>query len=83
MRIDNTGGDPNDTSSLHSRLSQERHKILGKELTILNEMRLHSAFTAFEPVFGGKFPKENYDTLIQEVQKYVYQRSLFLAPKVT
>lgn len=48
------------------RLDKVREAILGKELALFAQLRQHSASTAFEPTFGGKFPREQYDTIIQE-----------------
>ena len=69
MRLDGTEGDPEDKRSPGKRLDKAREKILRKELALLAQLRQHSASTAFEPSFGGKFPKQQYDRIIQEVQK--------------
>lgn len=70
MRLNGTSGDPEDSHSLGRRLDKARSKVFTKELALLAELRTHSAFTAWEPTFGGKFPRKQYDTIVQEVQKY-------------
>ena len=51
------------------KLEKARNKVFAKELALIGGLRQHSAFTAWEPTFGGKFPRKQYDTIIQEVQK--------------
>ena len=51
------------------KLEKARNKVFAKELSLLAGLRQHSAFTAWEPTFGGKFPRKQYDTIIQQVQK--------------
>jgi hypothetical protein len=46
-----------------------RYQILYQELTLLAEMRQHSEMTKYEFSIGGKFPKEQYDRIIDSVQK--------------
>ena len=69
MRLKGDEDDPEDKGSPGRRLDKAREKILRKELALLTQLRQHSASTAFEPTFGGKFPKQQYDRIIQEVQK--------------
>jgi hypothetical protein len=51
------------------RLRTARYKILFRELALLAEMREHSAMTNFEFSIGGKFPKGDYDQIIDEIQR--------------
>src|SRR6201999_4290160 len=53
------------------RLDKARHRVFDKLIVMLNRLREHSAFTKYEPTFGGKFPKKTYDELI------VHMSSLF------
>ncbi|KAL8725800.1 MAG: hypothetical protein Q9166_007131 [cf. Caloplaca sp. 2 TL-2023] len=45
-----------------------RAQVFTKELALCTGLRQHFAFTIWEPTFGGKFPRQKYDTIIQEVQ---------------
>ena len=69
LRIKGTEGDTKSKGSPGRKLQKARGKVYVKELALLTGLRQHSAFTAWEPTFGGKFPKQQYDTIIQEVQK--------------
>jgi hypothetical protein len=60
--------DPTKKQSPTYRLDKARHKVFSKVVIMLNQLREHSEFTKFEPTFGGKFPKETYDALIQAMQ---------------
>ncbi|KAH6664130.1 hypothetical protein B0J14DRAFT_494024 [Halenospora varia] len=50
------------------KLDKVRHKVLVKQIALLNSMRQNLAFMAFEPRLGGDFPKEIYSKLIDEAQ---------------
>ncbi|MCJ1250845.1 hypothetical protein MMC30_008073 [Trapelia coarctata] len=76
VRLNGTGGDPDDKQSPRRRLDKARERILAKELALFAQIRQHSASTAFEPTFGGKFPKEQYDTIIQETQNILNYMAL-------
>ncbi|KAL8959656.1 MAG: hypothetical protein Q9183_005598, partial [Haloplaca sp. 2 TL-2023] len=67
-RLGNSEGDLHDKKSLGRRLDKARARLFTKELALLEGLRQHSAFTAWEPAFGGKFPRRKYDAIIQEVQ---------------
>ena len=69
MRLDGSGGNPQDKTSPERRLDKARAQVFTKELALLAGLRQHSAFTKWEPTLGGKFPRQKYDTIIQEVQK--------------
>ena len=69
LRIKGTEGDMESKHSSGRKLQKVRRKIYAKELALVAGLRQHSAFTAWEPTFGGKFPKEQYDTIIQEVNR--------------
>ena len=69
LRIKGTEGDMESKESPGQKLQKARSKVYAKELVLLAGLRQHSAFTAWEPTIGGKFPKEHYDTIIQAVHK--------------
>lgn len=69
LRINGHEGDMESKESPGRKLQKARSKVYVKELALLAGLRQHSAFTAWEPTFGGKFPKQQYDTIIQEVHK--------------
>ncbi|KAL9612497.1 MAG: hypothetical protein Q9167_002928 [Letrouitia subvulpina] len=76
MRVRGEGGDPGDKNSLGNRLAKARMKTFTKELALLSGLRQHSAFTAWEPTFGGKFPKKQYDDIIQKVSNILNYMAL-------
>ena len=69
VRLSGSGGSPNDKNSPGRRLDKARSKIFTREQALLSGLRQHSAFTSWEPSLGGKFPRKQYDTIIEEVQK--------------
>ena len=69
MRLRGSEGDMELKTSPGRTLEKARSDLFTKEVALLAGLRQHSAFTAWEPSFGGKFPKQQYDTIIQEVQK--------------
>jgi hypothetical protein len=71
MRLAGTEGNADELNHIGSRLDKERNRILAKVVTILAELKTYFAFTVFEPSLGGAFPKDRYDAIIEEVQKYV------------
>jgi hypothetical protein len=70
-RIKNVEGDPNNKNSLGARLKKIRAKVFTKQLLMLTNLRSHSAFQKFEIPIGGKFPKRQYDKLIESVSRFV------------
>jgi hypothetical protein len=64
-----TLADPNKAKVPRARLDKARRKLFDKCVTMLSRLREHSSFIKFEPTFGGKFPKEAYDELIDSVQR--------------
>lgn len=68
-RIRGEEGDPSDKLSPGNKLDKARTKVYAKQLLLLGGLRQHSEFTSWEPTFGGKFPKAQYDTIIDEVQR--------------
>lgn len=72
LRIRGAEGDPNDKQSPGRKLQSARTKLFAKELILLQGMKHHTAFTAWEPSFGGKFPKASYDKLINHTQNIIH-----------
>jgi hypothetical protein len=62
-------GDFRDKKSPARMLDKARARIFAKELVLLQGMKQHCAFTAWEPSVGGRFPRESYDKLIYHTQK--------------
>lgn len=69
LRIKGAEGDMADKESPGRRLQKARYKVFAKELALLAGLRQHSSFTVWEPSYGGKFPKEHYDVIIEKIQK--------------
>ncbi|KAL8808255.1 MAG: hypothetical protein Q9223_005416 [Gallowayella weberi] len=76
MRLHGSEGSLNDKESPGRRLDKARATVFTKELALLAGLRQHSAFTAWEPTFGGKFPRQTYDNIIQEVQNILNYMAL-------
>jgi hypothetical protein len=56
-------------SGANMKLEKMRRKVLSKEIALLVTMRKNLAFLAFEPRLGGEFPKQLYQSIVDEVQK--------------
>ena len=69
LRVNGTEGDLGSKKSPGRKLGKIRDAVYLKEVGLLAGLRQHSSFTAWEPSFGGKFPKKQYDDIIQEVNK--------------
>ena len=69
LRIRGMEGDLKDKNSPGRRLEKARNRLFAKELILLQGMRQHCRFTAWEPTFGGRFPSESYNRLIGHTQK--------------
>ena len=76
MRLGGEEGDESDKASPGRRLQKAREGLFTKELVLLAGLRQHSAFTVWEPSFGGKFPKKQYDAIIQGVQNILNYMAL-------
>ena len=68
-RLRGEEGDLNEKSSPGNKLDKARTKVFAKQMTLLGGLRDHSSYTSWEPTFGGKFPKVQYDIIIEKVQK--------------
>lgn len=65
-----------DARSSSSKLETARHKVFKEEMMLLNQLRMHSHFSTFEPAIGGKFPKPVYDRIIAEIQRMLTSMAL-------
>ena len=74
MRLQGTGGDIKDKTSPAARLEKARNRLVGKLLTMLSQLQQHSSFVSYELSLGGRFPKEQYDSMIHQARKYVLNR---------
>lgn len=71
LRIRGEEGDLGDKMGAGRRLQKARTQIFVKELILLQGLKQHCKFLAWEPTFGGKFPRASYDKLINHTQKSV------------
>ncbi|KAK6434592.1 hypothetical protein LTR95_009221 [Oleoguttula sp. CCFEE 5521] len=60
------------------RLEKSRNEVFTKSLMLLNEMRMNSAFSKFNFSIGGKFPHEEYQAIIECVQRILNYHSLMI-----
>jgi len=68
-RIRRVEGDLSDKKSPGNRLERARIKAFNKQILMLSNMKMYSRFTKWEVFIGGKFPKKEYDTIIQSVER--------------
>ncbi|KAJ5994433.1 hypothetical protein N7451_010157 [Penicillium sp. IBT 35674x] len=66
--IKGQAGDRSDKKSLGRVLEKARTRVLFKEIVLLQAMKQHTWFFAWEPTTGGKFPREAYDKLAEHAQ---------------
>jgi hypothetical protein len=72
LRIRGAEGDLGDKMSTGRKLQKARTQLFVKEIILLQGMKQHCKFLAWEPSFGGKFPRSSYDKLINHTQKSVF-----------
>lgn len=75
-RIRGDEGDMELKTSPGRKLEKARNKVYAKQMLLLDGLRTYSAFVKWEVPIGGKFPKEQYDTIIQCVSNIVNYMSL-------
>jgi hypothetical protein len=68
-RIRQVEGNLEDKYSPGRRLDRARLKAFNKQTVLLNNMKTYSHFTEWEVFIGGKFPKKNYDELINCIER--------------
>jgi hypothetical protein len=59
--IKGLAGDHSDKKSLGRVLEKARSRVLAKEIVLLQAMKQHSWYFAWEPTTGGRFPRVTYD----------------------
>ena len=69
LRVRGEDGDGSEPGSPLKKLDKARRDTYTKILALLAGLRQHSKDTVWEPNFGGKFPRAQYDEIIQECQK--------------
>ncbi|EAU37096.1 conserved hypothetical protein [Aspergillus terreus NIH2624] len=74
--LSGTLGNVQDVTSASYKLETARHKVFKEEMMLLNQLRMHSHFSTFEPPIGGKFPKHVYDAIIAEIQRMLTSMAL-------
>ncbi|KAL5402320.1 hypothetical protein PMIN03_010782 [Paraphaeosphaeria minitans] len=75
-RIRGDGGDPADKSSPAYQLEKARNKVFAKQMLTLQALRQHSAMVNYEFPLGGKFPKKEYDAIIECVSNITQYTAL-------
>ncbi|KAF1968166.1 hypothetical protein BU23DRAFT_656545 [Bimuria novae-zelandiae CBS 107.79] len=68
-RIRGDGGDLEDKVNPSHQLLKARNKVFAKQMLTLQALRQHSAMVNYEFPLGGKFPKEEYDAIIEHHHK--------------
>jgi hypothetical protein len=71
LKIRGAEGDPGDERSPGRRLRKARRRLFAKEIILLEGMKKHRKFAAWELGLGGKFPEASYDRLINHTQQSV------------
>ena len=71
----NLEGDTNDKQSSGRRLDKARRETYIHSLALLGGIRQHAEDTKWEPTFGGRFPREEYEAIIDQTQKFVSPQS--------
>ena len=69
-------GDIADPSSPGRLLDRARFKLFSEEMALLSNLRINGEFTKYEPTIGGRFPKESYDKICDEVQMILISMDL-------
>jgi hypothetical protein len=68
-RIRGDEGDPTDKTSPGYRLAKARNKVFAKQMLLLQGLKMHSSFVRWQPHIGGKFPRKQYDIIIDLISK--------------
>ncbi|KAI1610548.1 hypothetical protein EDD36DRAFT_467609 [Exophiala viscosa] len=68
LRLKGLEGDVQDKHSPIRRVEKARVKLFAKELILIQAMKNHLHFIKWEPTFGGRFPKELYERLLNHTQ---------------
>lgn len=62
-------GDLTIKSSAGRRLEKARNRVFSKQMLMLNGLREYSGYLRWEVPIGGRFPKQQYDSIITCVEK--------------
>ncbi|KAJ5671634.1 hypothetical protein N7507_000761 [Penicillium longicatenatum] len=65
---DGLAGDHSDKKSLGRVLEKARSRVLAKEIVLLQAMKQHSWYFAWEPTTGGRFPRVTNDKLAEHAR---------------
>jgi len=68
-RIRGDEGDLEDKTSPGYKLAKARNKVFSKYMLLSQALRTYSGFTSWELPLGGRFPKDDYDTIINSLSK--------------
>jgi hypothetical protein len=68
-RLRRVEGNMDDKNSPGRRLERARLKTFAKQILLIEGMKKYSAFTKWEVFIGGKFPKKEYDSIIDATQR--------------
>lgn len=60
-RVKGVEGDVRKKGTHGYNLEKARLTVFGKVLSLLNDIRMNSAFSKFQVRVGGKFPREEYE----------------------
>ncbi|KAJ5494426.1 hypothetical protein N7463_010513 [Penicillium fimorum] len=72
LKIRGAERDTGDKRSPGKRLHKARSRLFTKQIIILEGIKKHRKFMAWEPVLGGKFPQASYDKLIDHTQRMLH-----------
>ncbi|KAJ5664374.1 hypothetical protein N7507_005105 [Penicillium longicatenatum] len=75
-RIRGDEGDISLKTSAGRKLEKARHKVFSKQMLMLASLRTYSEFLTWEVPIGGRFPKQQYDSIIVCVENIVSYLSL-------
>ncbi|GIJ92392.1 hypothetical protein Asppvi_011374 [Aspergillus pseudoviridinutans] len=78
-RFKKLAGDRRGKESLERALEKARVGVLAKDIILLQGMKLHTVFAAWEPRFGGKFPQGTYNKLVEHAQNILYCSALMVS----
>ncbi|KAL1302337.1 hypothetical protein AAFC00_002744 [Neodothiora populina] len=83
VRVRGDESDMTDKNSPGKKLEKMRQKVFAKSTLLLQGLRTHSEFTRWDVPVGGKFPKKNYDRIIDRIQDIVNFTSLMTYASAT
>lgn len=76
LRLSGAEGDANIKGSPAQQLAKVRQQIYSKSNMLLSGLRSQAAFVKFDIPVGGKFPKAQYDQIIERLQNILNFTSL-------